>query len=74
VRVWDLPSSTRPVHDAIVAERPGRGRQSEQERRQAHTPAYSITSSARTRIDGGTLRLSALAVLAFNAISNRTGS
>src|SRR6202022_3815030 len=35
---------------------------------------YSITSSARSRIDGGTARPSALAVLAFKAISNFTGS
>jgi hypothetical protein len=36
--------------------------------------AYSITSSARTKIDGGTVRPSALAVLAFTAISNFTGT
>ena len=36
--------------------------------------AYSITSSARTKIDGGTVRPSALAVLAFTTISNFTGT
>src|SRR5438067_1781905 len=35
---------------------------------------YSITSSARTRIDGGMVRPSASAVLAFTAISNLTGN
>jgi len=35
---------------------------------------HSITSSARTKIDGGTVRPSALAVLAFTAISNFTGT
>src|SRR6202795_3610748 len=35
---------------------------------------YSITSSARSRIDGGTARPSALAVLAFKAITNLVGS
>jgi hypothetical protein len=33
-------------------------------------PGYSITSSALSRIDCGTVRPSALAVLAFKAISN----
>ena len=42
--------------------------------RLGHWPDYSITSSARTRIDGGTVRPSALAVLAFTAISNFTGT
>ena len=37
-------------------------------------PVHSITSSARTRIEDGTSRLSALAVLAFNVIVNLTGS
>ena len=32
--------------------------------------AYSITSSARSRIDGGTASPSAFAVLAFNTVSN----
>ena len=36
--------------------------------------AYSITSSARSRIDCGIVRLSALAVLALTAISNLTGT
>ena len=31
-------------------------------------PAYSMTSSARTRIDGGTVRPSASAVFAFKTI------
>ena len=35
---------------------------------------YSITSSTRSRIDGGTARPTALAVLAFKAITNLTGS
>ena len=35
---------------------------------------YSITSSARTRIDRGTSRPSALAVLRFTAISNLVGN
>ena len=35
---------------------------------------YSINSSTRTQIDGGGVRPSALAVLAFKAISNLTGS
>src|SRR6516225_5702514 len=35
---------------------------------------HSMTSSARSRIDGGTVRPSALAVLAFTAISNFTGT
>ena len=35
---------------------------------------YSMTSSARSRIDGGTARPSALAVLRFTTISNLTGS
>ena len=35
---------------------------------------HSITSSARTKIDGGTVRPSALAVLAFTTISNFTGT
>jgi hypothetical protein len=35
---------------------------------------YSITSSARTRIDGGTARPSALAVLRFTIISNFVGN
>ena len=37
-------------------------------------PPHSITSSARSRIDGGTVRPSALAVLVFTAISNFTGT
>jgi hypothetical protein len=36
--------------------------------------SYSTTSSALSRIDCGTFRPSALAVLAFKAISNLTGS
>src|SRR5262245_27729938 len=39
-----------------------------------HPPHHSITSSARNKIDGGTVRPSALAVLAFTAISNFTGT
>ena len=35
---------------------------------------YSITSSARSRIDWGTVRPSALAVLTFTAISNLVGA
>jgi hypothetical protein len=35
---------------------------------------HSITSSARSRIDGGTARPRALAVLRFTAISNFVGS
>ena len=35
---------------------------------------YSITSSARSRIDGGTARPSALAVLRFRTISNFVGN
>jgi hypothetical protein len=35
---------------------------------------YSITSSARSRIDGGTARPSALAALRFTTISNLVGS
>jgi hypothetical protein len=35
---------------------------------------HSITSSARRRIDCGSLRPSALAVLAFTIISNLTGT
>jgi hypothetical protein len=35
---------------------------------------YSITSSARNKIEGGTVRLSTLAVLAFTASSNFTGT
>ena len=35
---------------------------------------YSITSSARSIIDGGTARPSALAVLRFTAISNFVGN
>ena len=38
------------------------------------TGLHSITSSARTRIDGGTVRPSTLAVLAFTAISYFTGT
>src|SRR4029077_3960326 len=37
------------------------------------TPAHSITSSARARIDGGTVRPSALAVLRLTTSSNRVG-
>src|SRR5262249_54574673 len=37
-------------------------------------PNHSITSSARSRIDGGTVRPSALAVLSFRTISNFVGS
>ena len=37
-------------------------------------PVYSITSVARSRIDGGTARPSALAVLRFKTISNLVGS
>jgi hypothetical protein len=35
---------------------------------------YSITSSARNNIDGGTVSPRALAVLTFTAISNFTGT
>jgi len=35
---------------------------------------YSTTSSARNKIEGGTVRPSFLAVLAFTAISNFTGT
>ena len=38
-----------------------------------HKARYSITSSARIKIDGGTARPSALAVLRFTAISNFVG-
>src|SRR6266566_6300061 len=38
------------------------------------TSSYSITSSARSRIDGGTARPSALAVLRFTTISNFVGN
>ena len=37
-------------------------------------PGYSITSSARSRIDGGMASPSALAVLRFTAVSNFTGN
>src|SRR5215468_9100902 len=37
-------------------------------------PLHSITSSARTRIDDGTTRPSALAVLRFRTISNFVGN
>jgi hypothetical protein len=37
-------------------------------------PVYSITSSARTRIDGGIASPSALAVLRFTTISNLVGN
>jgi hypothetical protein len=43
-------------------------------RPEAEIAAYSINSSTRTRIDCGTVRPSALAVSAFKAISNFTGS
>ena len=38
--------------------------------RSTEQPLYSITSSARSRIDGGMARPSAVAVLRFAAISN----
>ena len=44
------------------------------EQRDELAPFHSITSSARTKIDGGTVRPSAWAVLAFTAISNFTGT
>ena len=37
-------------------------------------PVYSITSSARSRIDGGTARPSAVAVLRFTTTSNFVGA
>jgi hypothetical protein len=40
----------------------------------ALAPVYSITSSARSRIDRGTSRPSALAVLRFTTISNLVGN
>ena len=40
----------------------------------ALAPVYSITSSARSRIDGGIARPSAVAVLRFTTISNLVGS
>jgi hypothetical protein len=40
----------------------------------AGAPSYSITSSARSRIDGGIARPSAVAVLRFTTISNFVGN
>jgi len=40
---------------------------------QQNRPLHSITSSARSKIDGGTVRPSALAVLRFTTISNLVG-
>jgi hypothetical protein len=44
------------------------------EQRDELAPFHSITSSARNKIDGGTVRPSVLAVFAFKAISNFTGT
>src|SRR5262249_13335389 len=44
------------------------------EERDEFALVHSITSSARSRIDGGTARPSALAVLRFTAISNFVGN
>jgi len=54
-------------------ERP-RGSRAAEQRDELAATAHSITSSARNKIDGGTVRPSALAVLAFTAISNFTGT
>src|SRR5215467_14311545 len=57
----------------LCCKRPCRSHASEQAD-ELTAPHHSITSSARNKIDGGTVRSSALAVLAFTAISNFTGT
>jgi hypothetical protein len=60
-------------HRPLLRERRERPRdcRAAEQRDERATP-HSITSSARTKIDGGTVRPSALAVLPFTAISNFT--
>ena len=58
-----------------VSERPCRQRPCRRaEPRDEFPPVHSITSSARSKIDGGTARPSALAVLRFTIISNLVGN
>jgi hypothetical protein len=51
----------------------GLGRRSAEDRATARA-VYSITSSARSSIDGGTARPSAVAVLRFTTIPNLVGN
>jgi hypothetical protein len=58
----------------LLRTRRERPRRRSADKRDDLAAVHSITSSARTKIDGGTVRPSALAVLAFTAISNFTGT
>jgi hypothetical protein len=67
----DAPHAVALLH--VRRERPRRS--SAAEKRDELAPAnHSITSSARSRIDGGMARPSALAVLRFTTISNLVGN
>jgi hypothetical protein len=55
-------------HEGEVSARPGWAK------KRTLACCHSITSSARTKIEGGTVRPSTLAVLVFTAISNFTGT
>jgi hypothetical protein len=63
-----VPSGPRPLWrlSKPVASKPAVSARSKQ-------CSYSITSSARNKIEGGTVRPSTLAVLTFTAISYFTG-
>src|SRR5262249_61687259 len=66
---------TDPPHAvALLRPRHERQRRRAAEQPDELTPLHSITSVARSRIDGGTARPSALAVLRFRTISYFTGN
>ena len=65
-RVWRLSLAGGPVGA------PREGQHDEEHGKRSDAP-HSITSSARARIDGGTVRPSCLAVLRFTTSSNAVG-
>src|SRR6516164_7611006 len=68
---WQLVRLLRPCHTRPYRERP---RRRAPEPGDEVAPFHSITSSARSKIDGATARPSALAVLRFRTISNFVGN
>ena len=69
---FDRPNN-RLEHGRLLRVRRKRPSRRAAEKRDEFAPVHSITSSARSRIDGGTARPSALAVLRLMTNSNLTG-
>ena len=67
-------AALHPITDTKADDCRGRDGPQADTLRRDNLHRHSITSSALTKIEGGTVRPSTLAVLVFTAISNFTGT